>query len=133
MSYLEIAFSIIGYLTFLLLVLAAIFSYNLFRFNKKEVSWLSIYLAMISLLIFQFFIFEETYKHDFFGIEKKPLYYVLFLVSSFMLAWGFWSMNKSFEKFEVFGEVARRKVKNFLDGLNKEEKPLKTEKSKLRK
>lgn len=122
MSYDELIFSVIGYISFLLLLFAAVFSYKLFKFNRKEVSWLSIYLSIISLLVFQFLFFQETYNIDALGAEnKKPLSYVLFLITSFMLAWGFWAMNKSFERFEVFGDVARSKIRGFLQTLEHKE------------
>ncbi len=130
MNYSEIAFSIIGYLSFLMLVMAAIFSYKIFKFNKKEVSWLSIYLGIISLLIFQFFLFEETYLNSFFSSElKKPLSYSLFLLSSFMLVWGLWSMNKSFQRFEFFSMSAREKIKDFLSSLDQKKAKSITNKS----
>lgn len=117
-------YSVAGYFSIVFFIFSSFFAYKIYKFNKGSKLWLSVYVGLIALVFYGFLNFSGEI-----GILRgldlsvlKSLTSILLLLGSAMLMWGFWSMGKSFENFQVLGERAREKFASFETGKDRKKK-----------
>jgi hypothetical protein len=108
-----------GILSIIGSLIAAYLSYIIYKYNRLSKAWLAVTVAFV-LIIFRRGIgfisdFELLPEWRFF---LKTTESILLVVISLLYIWGFWSMKKNFESFEV----VEKKVKDKINLLGKKDK-----------
>ena len=95
-------------------IIAAYFSYEIYKYNRVDRSWLAVTAAFV-LIIFRRGM-GAAYDLGFFpelGEALKSAEGALLVLISILYIWGFWSMKKRFESFDIVEKEAGKKAKAF--------------------
>ncbi len=103
---------IAGILSIIGSIIAAYLSYAIYKYNRLNKAWLAVTIAFV-LIVFRRGIGFAT---DFGLLPElskilKSVEGILLLVISLLYIWGFWSMKKSFETFDVIEKKVGEKIK----------------------
>lgn len=106
--------TITGILSILGSVVAAYLSYRIYVCNRLNKSWLAVTLAFLLIIIRRSigFMISGKILPDWVG-ALQTAENTLLVVISVLYIWGFWSMLKSFENFDVVEKKTREKTRAF--------------------
>lgn len=106
---------IAGVLSIIFMAVAGFFAYNVYKFNKQSKPWLAIYLGFVAEALYGTLTYfsDNAYLALLDQNVLKTLSGILLLLASALFAWGFWSMNKSFESFAVLRSKTQEKIEAF--------------------
>jgi len=105
----------LGFVQFVLPLIAAYFSYVIYKHNRLATAWWAVTVALILLAFNRItaIINEFNFLPEFAG-HVKLLDQVMFpLIISLLLIWGLWTMKKSFESFDVVERNISKKAAIF--------------------
>ena len=105
---------VIGVISILGSLISAYFSYEIYKYNRLSKAWLSVSTAFVIMVFLRIVTF--TLEFDLFPQLLNFLRLIgdiLFLVISGLYIWGFWSMKKNFENFEIVEKKTREKAISF--------------------
>jgi len=111
----DITTTIIGIFSIIGSVVASYLSYIIYKYNRLAKAWLAVTAAFV-LIIFRRGLGFVT-EFGFLPEARSTLKFIegiLLLVISVLYIWGFWSMKKNFEKFEVVEKRAKEKIELFI-------------------
>jgi hypothetical protein len=101
-------------LSILASVVTVYISFEIYRYNRLNKSWLAVTTGLF-LMVFRRtlgFVADYTSNTGMKAMTKSIETGTLLLIS-LLLIWGFWSMLKSFQNFDIIQKKAEDKVKNF--------------------
>jgi len=108
---------IVGILSILLSVVAAWYSYEIYKSNRLTKGWLAVTLAFVIMIIRRVIGF---FSGDYPDLEvrnyMKMTEFVLQIVISLLYIYGFWVMKKRFENFDVVENETETKIKKLKMG-----------------
>src|SRR3989344_3503151 len=105
---------VFGILSIIGSILAAYFSYGVYRYNRLSKAWLAVTVAFILVILERCirFIADVGYFSDL-KLTLDSLEGSILLIVSVLFIWGLSSMRKNFEKFDVVEKKAGEKAQNF--------------------
>ena len=95
-------------------IIAAYLSYVVYTYNRTSQTWLAVTMAFIVIVFYRTIVFATDF--GLYGLSSsflKSVEGVLFVIIITLFIWGFWSMKRSFETFDVVEKRARKKIRAF--------------------
>jgi hypothetical protein len=107
--------TIMQFLAAIFTLIAAYFSFVIYRYNRQSKSWLAITLALSILFVrrvigFYIIAYDTGYIEDITNFLDRPL---IPLIVSILFLLGLYGMKKNFESFEVLKDKVQAKLKVF--------------------
>jgi len=105
-------------------IVAAYFSFAIFRFNRISTNWLALTWGIMSIALGTIITVLAEYE-TVPGYTKELLFtgqIVLPILASLLMAFGLWGMKKNFEYFEVVEKEATTKIRTLEIMVNSKDK-----------
>ncbi len=103
--------TVLGVLQIIIQIVAAYFSYKIYKYNRLSKAWLAVFLALIVMTFRRFTALAinlGVLKQFSGSIQFIDSIGLPFIISVFLLI-GLWSMSRSFENFEVVEKITKEK------------------------
>lgn len=109
--------SLLGIFQIFVQLFAAYFSYKIYLFNMENKGWLTVSFALILMTFRRItaLLIGMEYIPEFSGWIANLDRLILPSIISILLFFGFWSMLKNFEQFNVIQSNVKNKIKNLAE------------------